>query len=104
VHPPVPSGWCAGAAFAFGLLPGFGFASGLLDLGLPPSSLLLSLVGFNAGVELGQVAIVLLFLPLAWLARNGWFYRKVVLVGGSGAISLLASVWLAERVLDLQLL
>ena len=96
--------WRARAAFAFGLLHGFGFASVLLDLGLPPSALLLSLVGFNAGVELGQVAIVVLFLPLAWLARDGWFYRKVVLVGGSGAISVLASVWLAERVLDLQLL
>jgi hypothetical protein len=91
-------------AFAFGLIHGFGFASVLLDLGLPKASLLLSLVGFNAGVELGQIAIVALFLPLAFLARNTTAYRKGVLGAGSCAIALLALAWLAERGLDVKLL
>ena len=92
------------AAFAFGLLHGFGFASVLLDLGLPATSLLLSLVGFNVGVELGQLAIVAAFLPLAYLARNSAWYRKVVLLGGSALIVAIALVWLAERVLDLKII
>ena len=91
-------------AFAFGLIHGFGFASVLLDLGLPQSSLLLSLVGFNVGVELGQLAIVAVFLPLAFMARTTVFYRKPVLFGGSCLIVTIAAVWLAERVLDLKLI
>nr|WP_229507751.1 HupE/UreJ family protein [Massilia sp. Dwa41.01b] len=91
-------------AFAFGLIHGFGFASVLADLGLPPGALALSLVGFNVGVELGQLAIVALFLPLAYLLRNGTFYRRVLMAGGSVAIILLATVWLAERALDLKLM
>jgi hypothetical protein len=91
-------------AFAFGLIHGFGFASVLLDLGLPKASLLLSLVGFNVGVELGQIAIVALFLPLAFLARNSTLYRKGLLGAGSCMIALLALAWLAERGLDVKLL
>lgn len=90
-------------AFGFGLLHGFGFASVLAELGLPREALLLSLVGFNVGVELGQLAIVAVFLPLAWWLRNGLFYRRVVMLGGSAVIALVAAVWLMERALDLQL-
>jgi hypothetical protein len=92
------------AAFGFGLIHGFGFASVLLDLGLPASSLLLSLVGFNVGVELGQLSIVALFLPLAYLARNTAFYRKAVLHGGSALIFVIALVWLLERAFNLKIL
>jgi hypothetical protein len=92
------------AAFAFGLIHGFGFASVLLDLGLPAASLLLSLVGFNVGVELGQLAIVAVFLPIAFSLRQSAFYRKVVLVGGSSVIVAIAMVWLIERVLDLKII
>jgi HupE / UreJ protein len=91
-------------AFAFGLIHGFGFASVLLDLGLPKSALLLSLVGFNGGVELGQIAIVALFLPLAFLLRNTVVYRRGILGAGSCLIALLALAWLAERGLDVKLL
>jgi hypothetical protein len=91
------------AAFGFGLVHGFGFANVLADLGLPRAALATSLVGFNVGVELGQLAIVAVFLPLAWLARHTGFYRRWVLVGGSGAIAAVACVWVAERALDLQL-
>ena len=92
------------AAFGFGLIHGFGFASVLADLGLPQNSLLLALVGFNIGVELGQLAIVAVFLPLAYAARESWFYRRLVLIGGSALVVLVAAVWFAERAFNLKLI
>ena len=91
-------------AFAFGLVHGFGFASVLADLGLPRDALALALVGFNLGVEAGQLAIVAAFLPLAFALRRSLFYRRVVLWGGSLAIAALAAAWFVERAFDLQLL
>ena len=91
-------------AFAFGLIHGFGFASVLADLGLPQDALLLSLVAFNLGVELGQLAIVALFLPLAYALRDTRLYRQVILVGGSLAVAAIALAWLAERAFNLSLL
>lgn len=101
---PIFHGRRALVAFCFGLIHGFGFASVLLDLGLPKAALALSLLGFNLGVEIGQITIVALFLPLAFLARDSVVYRKGVLGAGSFAIALLALVWLAERGLDIKLL
>lgn len=94
----------AAVAFGFGLIHGFGFASVLADLGLPKQSLLLSLLGFNVGVELGQIAIVALFLPLAYWVRHTAAYRKVIVLGGSCLITVLALGWVTERVFDLRLL
>jgi hypothetical protein len=91
-------------AFGFGLIHGFGFASVLAELGLPADALLLALVGFNLGVELGQLAIVVVFLPLAYALRRTWLYRLVVFAGGSALIAALAAAWLAERAFNLKLL
>ncbi|HET9643942.1 MAG TPA: HupE/UreJ family protein [Burkholderiaceae bacterium] len=91
-------------AFCFGLIHGFGFAGVLQDLGLPQGALLLALVGFNLGVEAGQLAIVALFLPLAFSLRRTGFYRRAVFTGGSLVIALVAGVWLAERVFVFKLL
>ena len=88
-------------AFCFGLVHGFGFASVLTDLGLPKGVLAVALVGFNLGVEVGQFAIVAAFLPLAYLVRRTWLYRRVVLVAGSGAIATVAAMWFVERAFDL---
>ena len=85
-------------ALVFGLVHGFGFASVLIDLGLPTTALLSALGGFNIGVELGQLAIVGAFLPVAWLLRHTGFYRWVVVVGGSVAIVVLGVFWTLERV------
>ena len=101
---PVVTGRRWAVAFSFGLIHGFGFASVLADLGLPQGALLLALVGFNLGVETGQLAIVGAFLPLAYVLRGSLFYRRVVFTGGSAAIALVALVWLVERVFDLKLL
>ena len=92
------------AAFLFGLIHGFGFASVLTDLGLPKGVLAVALVGFNLGVEIGQLTIVGLFLPLSYLMRSSWFYRRVAFAGGSALIVLLASIWLIERAFDLRLI
>jgi hypothetical protein len=91
-------------AFGFGLVHGFGFASVLADLGLPGDALALSLVGFNVGVELGQLAIVLVFLPLAFALRRTAFYRRWVMVAGSLFIALLAGTWFVERAFGVELL
>jgi hypothetical protein len=84
-------------AFGFGLVHGFGFASVLADLGLPREALAVALVGFNVGVELGQLAIVLAFLPLAFALRRSAVYRRGMMVGGSLIIATLAGWWFVER-------
>ncbi|MES2564024.1 MAG: HupE/UreJ family protein [Pseudomonadota bacterium] len=90
-------------AFGFGLIHGFGFASVLAGLGLPQDALLTALVGFNLGVEAGQLVIVGAFLPAAYFMRRSVFYRRVILIGGSAVIALLAALWTLERGFDLQL-
>ena len=84
-------------AFAFGLLHGFGFASVLADMGLPPGARAISLLSFNLGVELGQLAVVVAVMPLAYAARATTFYRHTVMRWGSSAIAALAFVWLVQR-------
>ena len=91
-------------AFGFGLIHGFGFASVLTELGLPKDALVLSLLGFNVGVEVGQLVIVACFLPVAYLLRNTPLYRRGVFVGGSILTLMVALVWLAERVFNLKLI
>ncbi|HRC54418.1 MAG TPA: HupE/UreJ family protein [Kofleriaceae bacterium] len=85
-------------AFALGLLHGFGFSNVLLDVGLPGHHLVSALLGFNLGVELGQLAIVLVFLPVAFAARRTTGYR-VLLFTTSTAMALVALRWSLERAL-----
>jgi HupE / UreJ protein len=92
------------AAFAFGLIHGFGFAGALKALKLPAGDLALSLFGFNVGVEIGQLAIVAAFVPLAYRLRNTVFYRVGVVRGGSIVIALIAAAWFIERAWDVKLL
>lgn len=91
-------------AFGLGLVHGFGFASVLRDLGLPSNALALALAGFNLGVETGQLAIVAIALPLAFVLRQTWLYRRLALPVGSAAVALLALVWCLERGLNINLL
>lgn len=96
------SGWLI--AFAFGLVHGFGFANVLVDLGLGSGTLAVALLGFNVGVELGQLAIVLAFFPLAYAMRATASYRWFVLRAGSVAIAMVAAVWVYERVCNVEVL
>ncbi len=91
-------------AFGFGLIHGFGFASVLVELGLPRETLVLSLLGFNLGVETGQLAIVAGFLPLAYFLRTTGFYRRGIFVGGSLLTLVIALIWFVERAFDLKLI
>lgn len=84
--------------FAFGLIHGMGFASVLMDLALEQSALAISLLGFNLGVELGQIAIVALLVPLIFFLRKTKWYVPFVLYLGSSFIIFVGAVWLWERV------
>jgi hypothetical protein len=85
-------------AFALGLLHGFGFSSVLADAGLAPGALGRALVAFNAGVELGQLGLVALFVPAAFAVRRTAAYRRVALPAGSALITAVALVWIVQRI------
>jgi hypothetical protein len=89
-------------AFAFGLVHGFGFANALADLGLRHAQLAEALLGFNLGVEVGQLAIVSVFLPVVFVLRRCLLYREFLLPVSSCAIAVMAAVWLTERLLDVK--
>ena len=76
----------------------------LADLGLPQESLLIALVAFNLGVEVGQLAIVGVFLPAAYALRRSAFYQRGVFLVGSAAIALVALVWLVQRAFNLRII
>lgn len=86
--------------FVFGLFHGLGFASVLEPLGVSGGSKTAALLGFNVGVELGQLAIILIVFPLLFLLRNWVGYRPLVLKGGSIALILVSSFWFVERTID----
>ena len=86
-------------AFVFGLFHGFGFASVLGDIGMGQEFLTLSLLGFNVGVELGQLAIIGVAFPVLFLIRDKPIYRWV-LRGGSVFLIAVATLWMFERVFD----
>jgi hypothetical protein len=96
------SGWAI--AFVFGLVHGFGFANVLLDLGLSDAALAVSLLAFNVGVELGQIAIVLAFLPIAFVLRRTAVYRWFLLRAGSALIVAAGTIWFVERAFDVAVL
>jgi len=90
-------------AFAFGLIHGFGFATVLSDLQLDGITLILALIGFNLGVEIGQISILSIYIPLSYLMRRTWFYKYIIFYVGSILIICIASVWFVERVFNMDL-
>lgn len=89
-------------AFAFGLFHGFGFASVLGDKGLNGDFIVLSLLGFNVGVELGQLAIIVLAFPILFILRKTTFY-KYVLKYGSVLLIIISIYWFIERAFEVDL-
>lgn len=87
-------------AFLFGLLHGFGFAGALKEVGLPQGEVPMSLLTFNVGVEIGQLAVVAATLALLGALRR-WLpgYRQQVIELATMAIGITASFWLIERTL-----
>lgn len=84
-------------AFSLGLMHGFGFVSAIRDLGAAGPSLWLSVLGFNLGVEAGQLGIVALFVPGAWFLRARPAYRSILMPLGSALILGVALWWTAQR-------
>jgi hydrogenase/urease accessory protein HupE len=89
-------------AFGFGLLHGFGFASALTDVGLPPENVPAALLFFNVGVEIGQICFVLLVLAVLWSHRRlqaelpRWYETLGVYVMG-----MVASFWFISRLANI---
>lgn len=86
-------------AFVFGLLHGFGFAGALMDVGLPQTDIPLALAFFNIGVELGQIAFVLLVLGLIYLLKRAKTWSPAAKKVPAYIIGGLAAFWVIERVL-----
>lgn len=93
-----PPRWPALLAGAFGLLHGLGFIGALRDVGLPASHLPLSLLGFNLGVEVGQLVVVIAAVPLAWALGRLKRAGNLRLLAGYGMGSL-SAMWCLERAL-----
>jgi hydrogenase/urease accessory protein HupE len=92
--------WRLAVVFAFGLVHGLGFAGALSALDLAPATLVVGLVGFNVGVECGQLAVIALaFGATVWL-RDAVQYRRWVVVPGSAVIAALGVWWMVERVMS----
>jgi hydrogenase/urease accessory protein HupE len=86
--------------FLFGFIHGFGFASGLKELGVPAHAIVPALASFNIGVELGQIAVVLVLVPLllAIDTQTGGKRDRRLVYSASAVIALLGAYWLLERV------
>lgn len=89
--------WRLLVVFIFGLVHGLGFAGALSRLDLPASALLVGLLGFNLGVELGQLTVIAAGLVLTIWLRDPDRYRKAVVIPGSLAIAAMGAYWMIER-------
>jgi hypothetical protein len=91
--------WRPFVVFAFGLLHGLGFAGILQEVGLPRADYVTGLIGFNVGVELAQLFVIV----LAWAATGLWFgqrawYRQRVVWPASAVIAAIGLFWTVERI------
>jgi hypothetical protein len=92
--------WRLGLVFAFGLVHGMGFASALNEIGLPQNEFFTALIGFNFGVEVAQVTIILICYSFIakWFSEKVWYQPKFVNPFSLG-ISCIALFWAVERFL-----
>jgi hypothetical protein len=91
--------WRILVVFLFGLIHGMGFASSLNEIGLPPDKFYTSILSFNIGVELGQIAVIMaMFLLIIIPLRKKAGYRKIIVYPLSVLIALVAAYWTVERV------
>ena len=93
------SRWRPLVIFMFGLLHGQGFAGALTAFGLSTNNIASGLIGFNLGVELGQLSIILICFALVgfWFAQKEW-YRRVIVIPASTVIALIGAYWVVQRV------
>ena len=91
--------WRPFVIFGFGLLHGLGFASVLGEFGLPENAFVPALIGFNIGVELGQLAVIAVAFALVgyWFGAKPW-YRKAIAIPASAVVAAIGAWWVVERV------
>lgn len=90
--------WRPFVVFGFGLIHGLGFASAFAETGLPREHFLLGLIGFNVGVECGQLTVIACaLLTVGWFRKKPW-YRQRIVVPGSIIIAVIASFWTVQRI------
>ena len=91
--------WRPAVVFGFGLLHGLGFAGVLSEFGLPKDQFVSALIGFNLGVELGQLAVIsACFLGVGLWFRHRHWYRRAIAMPASVAVALVAAFWFVERI------
>lgn len=92
------SPWRLLVVFIFGLVHGLGFAGALNRLDLPDTSLLACLIGFNVGVEAGQLLVIGLAFGLTLWVRGSEQYRKFVVLPASFSIAAMGVYWMIQRI------
>jgi hypothetical protein len=86
--------------FCFGLIHGLGFAGSLSDVPFPKRDFLVALLGFNFGVDFGQLFVIAIaFLTVGWFRNEPWFRRRIA-IPCSLAIAAVGLFWAVQRVLD----
>ncbi|MEM9336638.1 MAG: HupE/UreJ family protein [Patescibacteria group bacterium] len=95
----VPQLWQGAIIFAFGLFHGMGFASVLTELGLPEGAEVLALIGFNIGVEVGQLGVILVLAASTWWIFSDPERRRLTTITMATAIACVAAYWVIERTL-----
>jgi hypothetical protein len=94
---PAGAPWRLRLAFAFGLVHGFGFANALRESGAGEIRLVPMLAGFNLGVEIAQLAIVSVTLPILWRLSRGPVYSRRLMPALSVATAMTGAIWFANR-------
>jgi hypothetical protein len=90
--------WRTFAVFGFGLIHGLGFAHALAQAGLPHDDFFIGLLGFNVGIECGQLAVIMAaFSIVGWFRECPW-YRRVMVIPASALIAVIGTVWTLQRI------
>lgn len=85
--------------FGFGLIHGLGFATAISEIGFDTKYTVISLVSFNVGIELGQLAVVGIVLPLLLKFRKNPGYYRIFFRGASACILLISAYWFVQRIM-----
>src|SRR5215469_6843900 len=94
--------WRGLITFSFGLVHGLGFADALREFGIGSGNfgIVLPLIGFNLGVEVGQLSVAALVLPILWQLRKNRLFVRQWVPACSVVVALAGSYWLVERIMQ----
>lgn len=89
--------WRYAVVFCFGLVHGLGFASAFANVGLPRENFVTGLIGFNLGVECGQLTVIASAFLLVGRFRDRPWYRRAIVIPASAVIALIGLFWTLQR-------